>query len=178
MWKTSEDRAAYEQKVFLNVPYDEKYSDLFARMIACLIGLGFVPQCGLQTEGAGENRLHGIFKLLSSCSASIHDLSRMELWGDLTVPRFNMPFELGLAYALQSKGKRHRIFVFDEEARRAMIALSDMAGFDVKNHQGTSAGLLNQILNCFGPQTGTPSRQKLKELMNFVAETMREFQEE
>jgi hypothetical protein len=74
-------QAGYAHKVFLNVPYDGEYGNLFAGMIACLIGLGFVPICGLQTESEGGERLSGILDLLSGCGASIHDLSRMDLWG-------------------------------------------------------------------------------------------------
>src|SRR3979409_951354 len=93
-----------ERKVFLNVPYDPQYGPLFIGMVAALVGLGFIPHCGRESQSGGPDRLRGIFRLLSSCGASIHDLSRMEVSGTLKVPRFNMPFELGIAYALQSKG--------------------------------------------------------------------------
>ena len=45
-----------------------------------------------------QRRLDRIAELLASCHYSFHDLSRVETAGPAPrVPRFNMPFELGLA---------------------------------------------------------------------------------
>jgi hypothetical protein len=82
--------------VFLNVPFDTEYSSLFLALIAGLAGLGRVPRCVLEVESGGRNRLDRLFGLMATCGASIHDLSRVTLSGDLKVPRFNMPFELGI----------------------------------------------------------------------------------
>lgn len=84
-----------DQGVFLNVPFDKEYSPLFIALIAGLTGLGRKPHCVLEVPSAGRNRLERIFSLMSSCGASIHDLSRVTPSGDLHLPRFNMPFELG-----------------------------------------------------------------------------------
>ena len=62
-----------------------------------------------------RNRLERIFGLIASCGASIHDLSRVTLSAHLNLPRFNMPFELGIAYSL-SQMKQHSFFVFEEKA--------------------------------------------------------------
>jgi|SRR5882724_1169287 len=173
----SEDRslAPNPRNVFVNVPYDAQYGPLFTAIITCLAGLGFIPRCGLETQSGGTDRLRGIFELISCCGASIHDLSRMDLSGTLQVPRFNMPFELGIAYALQSRGNRqgrprHKIYVFDERRRRLEAALSDMAGFDPLIHRGTQEGILYAILDCFDPQTGPPDDEKLKGLVGIVSE--------
>jgi hypothetical protein len=42
---------------------------------------------------------------------------RVTLSGSLSVPRFNMPFELGIAFAL-AQSTSHRIFAFEEKERR------------------------------------------------------------
>jgi hypothetical protein len=106
----------------------------------------------------------------------------MDLWGELAVPRFNMPFELGIAYTLRAKvkpksGPRHRIFVFDEKKRRFEAALSDMSAFDAKVHNGSEDGLLSQILNSFQPSSGLPKREKLEKLMAFTTKASRKIQD-
>src|SRR5262245_52056237 len=86
------------QDVFLNVPFDTEYAPLFLALIAGLTALGRTPHCVLEVASGGRNRLERIFSLMESCDASIHDLSRITLSGPQDVPRFNMPFELGMAY--------------------------------------------------------------------------------
>lgn len=88
------------KSVFLNVPFDTEYGPLFLALMAGLAGLGRTPRCVLEVSGGGRNRLERIFGLIARCGVSLHDLSRVSLSGDLAVPRFNMPFELGIAYAL------------------------------------------------------------------------------
>jgi hypothetical protein len=49
----------------------------------------------------GARRLDRILRLIRSCRYSFHDLSRVELdRNPPPTPRFNMPFELGLAIGL------------------------------------------------------------------------------
>jgi hypothetical protein len=68
-----------DQYVFLNVPFDKEYTSLFLALIAGLAGLGLTPRCVLEVPSGGRSRLERIFGLISSCSASIHDLSRVTL---------------------------------------------------------------------------------------------------
>ena len=57
-------------------------------------------------DPADPESLERLFELIERCAFSVHDLSRVELsLHRPRVPRFNMPFELGLAVALSlSKG--------------------------------------------------------------------------
>src|SRR3972149_2049315 len=80
--------------VFVNVPYDPEYENLFIALIAGLSGFGLIPHATLEIPGS-ERRLNRIMGLLRRCRYSFHDLSRVEL--DATppeTPRFNMPFEI------------------------------------------------------------------------------------
>jgi hypothetical protein len=75
-----------------------------------------------------SRRLEKILKLARSCDYSVHDLSRVQL--DRTkprVPRFNMPFELGLcvADANRREGQRQDWFVFEAVMNRIDKSLSD-----------------------------------------------------
>jgi hypothetical protein len=158
-----------EQSVFLNVPFDAEYSPLFVALIAGLTALGRSPRCVLEVPGAGLNRLERIFGLVASCRTSIHDLSRVSLSSDLNLPRFNMPFELGMAYALSRVGS-HGFFLLEEKPYRLQISLSDLNGHDPHIHDGTQAGVLRCVLDCFGTPSGAPDIATLTALTKRLAQ--------
>jgi hypothetical protein len=86
-------------RVFLNLPYDPKFENLFLSYICAVQAFGMDPRVTLEIPG-GTRRLDRIFSLIQSCEYSVHDLSCVRL--DRAKPstsRFNMPFELGLAVA-------------------------------------------------------------------------------
>jgi hypothetical protein len=92
------DEALNQRSVFLNVPFDQKYQPLFVALIAGLTGIGCTPRCVLEVPSS-RDRLDRLVRLIGTCGASVHDLSRVELTRrPFRVPRFNMPFELGLTY--------------------------------------------------------------------------------
>jgi hypothetical protein len=151
------------QDVFLNVPFDAEYAPLFLALIAGLTALGRTPHCVLEVSSGGRNRLERIFSLMESCDASIHDLSRITLSGPQDVPRFNMPFELGMAYALARKSP-HDFFVLEEKPFRLQVSLSDLNGHDPYIRDSTPSGALCCILDCFGGPSGVPSMSALEML--------------
>ena len=116
---------------FLNVPYDAKHEELFLAFLAGLSGFALIPRATLEIPGS-QRRLDRIVHLLRRCRYSFHDLSRVEL--DSTppaTPRFNMPFELGLAVALEKTQRgRHEWLVFEARPHRVWKSLSDLAGTD------------------------------------------------
>src|SRR3954464_3996206 len=165
------------QSVFLNVPFDQEYSSLFLALIAGLAGLGRTPRCVLEVPSGGRNRLDRIFSLIASCGASIHDLSRVGLSGGLKVPRFNMPFELGITYAL-SQINSHGFFVLEEQAFRLQASLSDLNGHDPHIHDGTTTGILRCVLDCFAMPSKAPPISALETLAKRLAQTARWLQSE
>jgi len=93
-------------RAFLNIPFDNQYESLYLAFIAGLSGFGLTPQTVLQIPGS-HRRLDRLTKLISTCQYSFHDLSRVELdHRRPRIPRFNMPFELGLAVAWRSMSIR------------------------------------------------------------------------
>src|SRR6266446_4395536 len=86
----------YGQNVFINCPFDKEYSSLFDAIVFTVHDMGFRPRCALEARNAGQFRLEKILEIKSKCKYSIHDLSRTELDPENRLPRFNMPFELGL----------------------------------------------------------------------------------
>ena len=166
-----------QQSVFLNVPFDREYTDLFVTLIASLTGLGRKPRCVLEVPASGRDRLDRIFQLLSRCGTSLHDLSRVSLSGALQVPRFNMPFELGIAYCL-SKHSNHRFFVLEEQTFRLQATLSDLNGHDPHIHEGSQDGILSCILDCFGTPGDAPSPRDLRALAMKLARIVQRLQRE
>lgn len=147
-----------DRSVFLNVPYDKQYARLFVALIAGLVGLGRSPRCALEAQREGSKRLDQIYGLLAGCGSSIHDLSRVTLSRSSRLPRFNMPFELGIAFGL-SQSAGHRIFVLETKPHRLPASLSDMNAFDPLIHGGTQEGVLFRILDCFEIPDGWPQPQ-------------------
>jgi hypothetical protein len=130
-------------------------------LLAGLTAVGCEPHCVLEVPTGSQNRLDRIYGLIASCGASIHDLSRVAVSGPLRVPRFNMPFELGLAYSI-GRERAHSFFVFEERSHRLQASLSDFNGFDPHIHEGTQDGILRCVLDCFGTQGQPPEFSTLK----------------
>jgi hypothetical protein len=136
--------------VFLNIPYDQRFADLFLAYIAGLSAFGLHPHTALEVPG-GERRLDRIFELMRRCRYSVHDLSRVEVARGIgPSPRFNMPFELGLAVAWHRiKPRNHTWYVFEAKPHRIEKTLSDLDGTDVYIHRGRPAGVFSELTNAF-----------------------------
>jgi hypothetical protein len=147
---TGKLRKLYNNAVFLNIPYDEKFSRLYLAYIVGLIHLGLNPCVTLHIPG-GQRRLDKILDLIGNCRYSIHDLSRVQLDSKAPrTPRFNMPFELGLAVGVQKLVRRpHEWFLFEEKPHRVEKSLSDLSGTDPHIHHNTVEGVLRELGNAF-----------------------------
>ncbi|MGH2626137.1 MAG: hypothetical protein ACRDHY_05750 [Anaerolineales bacterium] len=73
-------------------------------------------------------RLDRILELIAACRYSFHDLSRVQLSGG--APRFNMPFEVGLAVATARWRPAHQWFLLEARPYRLQQTLSDLGGTD------------------------------------------------
>jgi len=139
-----------DNTVFINIPYDPAFRRLYLAYICGLVHLGFVPHATLEVP-SGRNRLSKILELIRGCTYSVHDLSRVQL--DHTqpaTPRFNMPFELGLAVSAAEIDERtDSWFVLEARTRRLAKSLSDLGGSDPLIHGGTIAGVLRELGNAF-----------------------------
>jgi hypothetical protein len=65
------------------------------------------------------------------------------------VPRFNMPFELGLAVVLGERDHRHQWFVLESRRFRLQRSLSDLNGTDPLVHDGSPRRLLQALADVF-----------------------------
>lgn len=161
-WQTQSAQA------FLNVPYDAEYEDLYLAFIAGLVSFGLTPRATIEIPSS-DRRLDRIIKLIRSCRYSFHDLSRVELDTHApATPRFNMPFELGVAVGWSRTGGRaNQWFVLESTAHRLEKSLSDLNGTDPFIHGGQPRGILAALSNALS----RPGRgQRLSDLERVFAD--------
>jgi hypothetical protein len=138
-------------EVFLNIPYDKKFERLFVAYIAGISAFGLIPRATLEITDSSR-RLDKILQLIESCEYSIHDLSRVELDREKPrTPRFNMPFELGMAVAFQKrmKNKKQSWYVFESTSHRLEKSLNDLNGTDPRIHMGRIQGVMGELCQIF-----------------------------
>ena len=156
-------------KVFLNIPYDDKFERLFLAYVAGISALGLVPHATLEIPDS-RRRLEKILKLERSCKYSVHDLSRVELSpkkrGKPRVPRFNMPFELGLcvADATHAGTRKPNWFVFETVDMRVDKSLSDLKGTDPKIHGGRIQGVFGELRDVFRRKGRQPTVKQMSRI--------------
>lgn len=143
---------APNQDVFLNVPFDKEYEPLFVALIVSIVALRRKPHCVLEIPDHGQGRLARIIRLMTKCSVSLHDLSRVS-----DPLRFNMPFELGLAVALARVTRRHKFALLEAKRFRLQKTLSDINGVDPAIHGNTPAGIISCVLAHLGKPSGNPT---------------------
>lgn len=129
----------FETSVFVNCPFDDAYKPLFEAVVFAVFDCGLRPRCALEAYDAGEVRIDKIAALVRGCRLGVHDISRTEL-NAAALPRFNMPFELGLFLGAKRFGdarqRRKSCLVLDREPYRYQAFLSDIAGQDIAAHGG------------------------------------------
>jgi hypothetical protein len=151
--------------VFVNIPFDLRFIDLYLAYLAGLSALGLYPRSSIEIAG-GDRRLDRIFHLIQACPFSVHDLSRVELDTKRPeTPRFNMPLELGLAIAWQKLNPaKHVWFIFEAKKGRIEKSMSDLNGTDPYIHRGRPNALFGELANAFvrqGSQTSVTQMQQV-----------------
>ena len=158
-------RSSRDASAFLNIPYDARYGRLYLAFIAGLSAYGLAPRATLEIPG-GQRRLDRILELIQECRYSFHDLSRVELDAKRPrTPRFNMPFELGLAVAAQKLAwKDQTWFVFESRRYRLSKSLSDLNGTDPYVHGGTVRGVFRELTNAMVRVDHHPTVEEMDEI--------------
>lgn len=175
--RASSEGAVDPHTVFLNIPYDASFANLYLAYIAGITAFGLVPRATLEVPG-GERRLDRIFALIQTCRYSFHDLSRVELDQHRpATPRFNMPFELGLAVAWEKlHPRKHTWFVLESRNRRVLKSLSDLAGTDVHVHHGQVKGVFRELGNAFVRVPHQPSVPEMQAIYRGLKAALPEIQ--
>lgn len=135
------------RNVFVNVPFDEQYEPLFEALVFSVVACGYRIRCALEDDDSGNVRIDKLDELVRVSRYSIHDLSRTELNAD-ELPRFNMPFELGLAIGAKRFGNRRhddRIKIMVNQPYRLPAYLSDLGGNDPSAHRNKPESLIKIV---------------------------------
>jgi hypothetical protein len=130
--------SAYEDNVFLNVPFDTKYGRLFDALVFAIHDCGFIARSALEVEDSGEARVDKILNIIEQCKFGIHDISRAGIDRKTGLARFNMPLELGFFLGAKRYGssldREKRCLVLDREKYRYRQFCSDISGQDIRAH--------------------------------------------
>jgi hypothetical protein len=143
--------AEYERSIFLNSPFDDEYQPLFRAVMFAVLTCGFRARCALEADDGGEVRIAKIHRLIRNSRHGIHDISRTELDGPTGLPRFNMPFELGLSLGARefggAKQQQKRALILDVDRYRYQKFCSDISGQDIKAHEGSPQKAIRAVRN-------------------------------
>jgi hypothetical protein len=139
----------YSDAVFINCPFDEAYRPLFRAIQFTVLDCGFQPRSALEEADSSVVRIDKIYTIIQQCRYGIHDISRTESDSVHLLPRFNMPFELGVFLAAKRFGdkqqKRKACLVLDVEQYRYQKFLSDIAGQDIRAHKNSTREVIRVV---------------------------------
>jgi hypothetical protein len=139
-----------ELSVFVNCPFDATYREGRDAIIFAAVHAGFFPWMADSTGTAADPRMNRILTALSHCRYSIHDLTRYRGEGPENLARFNLPLELGMAMALRSQQpepERHDWLAMVSEGHEYQRYISDLAGFDPAQHDGSPERIAVAVLS-------------------------------
>lgn len=146
--------------VFINCPFTEDYRPLRECMIFTVLACGFRPRMALEASDGGDVRLDKIVRLINESAYSIHDISFVELDPKSKLPRFNMPFELGLVIgAKKLAGRRFRsrsLLILERVSFTYQKCLSDIAGQDTREHANSPSTLTRLVRTWLSQESGRP----------------------
>ena len=139
----------FNRSVFINCPFDEDYRQMMRAMVFTTMYLGFEPRLASEKKDTGQERITKIKQLIKSACFSIHDISRIEPLKTNDLPRFNMPFELGLDFGCREFGygklKNKTCLVLEKERYRYQKVLSDISGNDIEAHNNNPRLLVYKV---------------------------------
>jgi hypothetical protein len=139
----------FEQNVFINCPFDDRYRPLLKALLFTVVYLGFTPRIALENLNSGNPRFNKIVALIRSSAYGIHDLSRLKARKRGEFFRLNMPLELGLDVGclLFKKGRwnKKKCLILETEQFRFQAAISDMSNSDIVAHRDEPELLVSEV---------------------------------
>lgn len=143
--------------VFVNCPFDEEYMPLLHAIVYTIYRCGFIPQCALGEDDGSDNRLDKIIRHIENCRYGIHDISRIEVNAH-NLPRFNMPFELGVFFGAKRFGTRlqklKNALIFEKTKYLYQQYISDLNGIDTKAHNNDPRLIIRKVRDWLSTASG------------------------
>ena len=124
--------------VFINCPFTADYRELLEATIFTVLACGLRPRSALEASDGGDSRLEKIVRLIRESRFSIHDISMVDLDDISGLPRFNMPFELGIVVGCKKLGGQPHasksLLILESVKYTYQKCLSDISGQDAHAH--------------------------------------------
>lgn len=153
------------RNVFVNCPFDADFRSCFEALLFAV----YKVRCALEDDDAANIRFDKLRRLIRESPRTIHDLSRTEL-GANDLPRFNMPFELGLAMGAKHFGnprqRRNTALIMVRQRYTLPAYLSDLSGSDPTAHHGDPSNVIRAVTRYLHT---TPSGQLLPGPQHYIA---------
>lgn len=146
--------------IFINCPFDAQYRPIFDAIVFTAAYSGFRVVCALSENDSMKVRVHKILDMTRACSLGIHDISRTETDPGSGLPRFNMPFELGLFFGMAysaGNSPTKRGLILDKKRYQYHQFLSDLSGNDIAVHANKPIAAIKAIRDWLAPMD--PARQ-------------------
>jgi hypothetical protein len=148
---TKLSQPTYNDLVFINCPFDDAYNPLLRAAVYTVYFCGFYPISAMDEDNAMDNRIDKLYRMIAKCKFGIHDISRTELDPDNSLPRFNMPFELGVFYGARAYGQKQQkdknAIIFEKKKYLYQKYLSDINGIDTKAHNNDPFAIIRHVRN-------------------------------
>jgi hypothetical protein len=145
---------SFHDHVYINCPFDGEYRPIFEALVFAVHDCGCVARCALELEDGTQVRIDKIERLIGACRLGIHDISRTELDERWSLPRFNMPLELGIFLGAKRFGtgeqRKKQGLILDRESGRYQKFCSNIAGQDIRSHSGSPADAVRLVRNWLG----------------------------
>jgi hypothetical protein len=137
--------------VFINCPFDDEFAAGFRALVFAVVACGFTVRCAREADDGSEQRIEKLYRIIEESRFGVHDLSYVRLDPKSKLPRFNMPFELGLFLAAKRYGspEQHmkKCLVHDKEEHRFRFFISDLNGIDVTPHHDDPRQMVGNVRN-------------------------------
>ncbi|MBO9572621.1 MAG: hypothetical protein J7497_10510 [Chitinophagaceae bacterium] len=156
----------FETNVFINCPFDKEYVPILRAVLFTTIYFDLDPQIS-QNISSSDVRINQIKSLIKNSRWSIHDLSRSRAMKKGDLPRFNMPYELGLDEGCHTFGGRKyrnkKTLILASERYGYQKVLSDIAGQDIEMHENNPQTAIAKVRDWLSANDGnkilaTPSK--------------------
>ena len=138
---------SYKTSIFINCPFDSDYYQLLKPLLFTVIFCGLKPKLS-ETNDGDDIRIRQIQELISGSKFSIHDISRVIPKNTNDLPRFNMPFELGLDLGCKMYSQPDKkCLILEETPYRYKQVISDISGQDISSHENDPIQITKCVRN-------------------------------
>lgn len=155
---------SFQTNIFINCPFDDEYKPILKALVFLTLYLGLEPQIA-KTISSGRQRITEITGLIENSKYSIHDISRCEPLKVGDLPRFNMPYEMGIDIGCSVFGtaqqKTKECLILERVKNRYDVVISDISGQDIKEHGNKPKKAVEKVMEWFAANGAVPANRIL-----------------